>query len=274
MWRLFNLQQIKKILDIIRMKDLKLKDKICSREVVVGSWITIGHPSVVELMCESGVDWLAIDLEHNPIDQETLRNLIITGQSKDVPMFVRVPKNDEVWIKHALDVGADGIIVPMIETYEDAINLVNYSHYPPVGKRGIGLARAQMYGDNFENYLNWCRSNLTVIAQIEHINAINNLDQILSVEGIDGLFIGPYDLSASLGKPGMYDDESVKNALEIFRKKAFSAGVPIGQHVVPLDEWRIQEGTRHGYSFFAYGTDFQFLRKAKEAIKRVKALLE
>ena len=185
-------------------------------------------------------------------------------------MFVRVPKNDEVFIKKALDAGADGLIIPMINSGQDALDAKNYSYYPPIGKRGVGLSRAQGYGNNFDNYIKWSSENLTIIAQIEHIDAINNLEEIVKVKEIDALMIGPYDLSASLGIPGKFDNQVVKDALDTFISKSKKNTTSIGQHIVPLEEWRFREAVEKGYNFIAYGTDFQFLKSSIKNLEDLK----
>ena len=140
--------------------------------MTIGSWITIGHPSVVEIMSNAGFDWLTIDMEHNSIDPLMMQTLIATIQSKDIAALVRVGKNEELAIKHALDAGADGVIIPMMNSENDAINAVNYSKYPPKGNRGVGLSRAQNYGQDFDSYMNWMNENLVIIGQIEHIEEL------------------------------------------------------------------------------------------------------
>jgi 2-dehydro-3-deoxyglucarate aldolase len=215
---------------------------------------------------------LTIDLEHNTINQENLRNLIIAGQAKNIPIFVRVPKNDEVFIKKALDAGADGLIIPMINSRQDALDAKDNSYYPPIGKRGVGLSRAQGYRNNFDNYIKWSSENLTIIAQIEHIDAINNLEEIVEVKEIDGLMIGPYDLSASIGIPGNFDNQVVKDALDTFISKSKKNTTSIGQHIVPLEEWRFREAVEKGYNFIAYGTDFQFLKSSIKNLEDLKKI--
>ncbi|MFT4683499.1 MAG: 2-dehydro-3-deoxyglucarate aldolase [Flavobacteriales bacterium] len=213
---------------------------------------------------------MTIDLEHNTINQENLRNLIIAGQAKNIPIFVRVPKNDEVFIKKALDAGADGLIIPMINSRQDALDAKDNSYYPPIGKRGVGLSRAQGYRNNFDNYIKWSSENLTIIAQIEHIDAINNLEEIVEVKEIDGLMIGPYDLSASIGIPGNFDNQVVKDALDTFISKSKKNTTSIGQHIVPLEEWRFREAVEKGYNFIVYGTDFQFLKSSIKNLEDLK----
>lgn len=236
-----------------------LRKRIRNGELSVGSWITIGHPNVAEILANAGFDWLVIDIEHNPIDISMTQTLITAIQSKGVTAFVRVSKNEEVVIKHVLDAGADGIIVPMICSKEDAIQAVNYAKYPPIGKRGVGLARAQQYGANFEKYKKWVAEDLIVIAQIEHVDGVNNLEEIIRVDGIDGTIIGPYDLSGSLGVPGEFDNPEVKLALDKYTDICKKHNFPMGFHVVNTDADVIQGKIDEGYRFVAYGTDFLFM---------------
>lgn len=236
-----------------------LRKRIKAGELTLGSWITIGHPNVAEILANAGFDWLVIDIEHNPIDISMVQTLITTIQSKGVAAFVRVSKNEEAVIKHVLDAGADGIIVPMICSKEDAAQAVNYAKYPPIGKRGVGLARAQQYGTGFDIYKKWVAEDLVVIAQIEHIDGIENLEEIISVDGIDGTIIGPYDLSGSMGMPGEFEKPVVKEALKKYIDICKAQSFPMGFHVVNTDPAKIQEKIDEGYSFIAYGTDFLFM---------------
>lgn len=248
-----------------------LRNRIKAGELTLGSWITIGHPNVAEILSNAGFDWLVIDIEHNPIDISMVQTLITTIQSKGVAALVRVSKNEEVVIKHVLDAGADGIIVPMICSKEDAIQAVDYAKYPPIGKRGVGLARAQQYGTGFESYKKWVAEDLVVIAQIEHIDGINNLEEIISVDGIDGSIIGPYDLSGSMGMPGEFEKPVVKEALKRYIDICQKHGFPMGFHVVNTDPAKIQEKIDEGYRFIAYGTDFLFMGDlARDGIKTIK----
>lgn len=241
------------------MLDKTLRKRIKTGELTLGSWITIGHPNVAEILANAGFDWLVIDIEHNPIDISVVQTLITTIQSKGVAAFVRVSKNEEVVIKHVLDAGADGIIVPMICSKNDAIQAVNYAKYPPKGKRGVGLARAQQYGRQFDEYKRWVDENLVVIAQIEHIDGINNLEEIISVDGIDGTIIGPYDLSGSMGMPGEFERPIVIDALKKYIDVCKAHKFPMGFHVVNTNPAKIQEKINDGYTFVAYGTDFLFM---------------
>ena len=148
---------------------------------LIGSWITINNPAIAEIMADAGFDWLCIDLEHTVIDYFETQQLIIAIQSKGLKAFVRVGENQPLIIKRVLDAGADGIIVPSVNTAEDAKMAVNAVKYPPLGTRGMGLARAQGYGFNFENYRDNISNNTKLIVQIEHINALSELESIIQI---------------------------------------------------------------------------------------------
>jgi 2-dehydro-3-deoxyglucarate aldolase len=227
----------------------------------LGSWITIGHPSIAEVMADAGFDWLCIDLEHSVTDYFEAQQLIMAIQSKGIKAFVRVGENNNRIIKRILDAGADGIIVPSVNSAADALKAVNAVRYPPLGNRGVGLARAQSYGFGFENYRDVIAKQIMIIAQIEHINAINELDAIIQTEGIDGTFIGPYDLSGSMGKPGEYEDDDVKAALIKYEKISAKYDKLIGFHVVPPDYKLVLEKREKGYNFIAFSFDAFFLGK-------------
>ena len=181
-----------------------------NKNVRIGSWITLNHFSIAEILADAGFDWLCVDMEHSVIDYYEMEQLIATIEAKHCTPYVRVGENNPRIIKRALDAGAVGIIVPMVNSKVDAEKAVNAVKYPPLGTRGVGLARAQKYGFGFEEYVQHINSTTKVIVQIEHIDGINNLVEILSVDGVDGSIIGPYDLSGSMGKPGKYDDSDVQ----------------------------------------------------------------
>lgn len=251
-----------------------LKHKLKNRELSIGSWLTIPNQAVIEILSTAGFEWLAIDMEHSPISIETIMNLIGHIQGNGMQALVRVSKNEEVPIKRVLDAGADGVIVPMIKNKEEAIAAVNYVKYPPIGKRGVGLNRAQKYGTAFGTYQEWVEDSAVVIAQIEHIDAVNNLEEIFSVPGIDGIIVGPYDLSASMGYPGEYDRQDVKEALEKVDTIAKKLSKPLGFHVIDSDHSKTVEKINKGYSFLAFSIDFFFLGdKARQEMDLLKKKL-
>lgn len=248
-----------------------LKEKLKSNELTIGSWVTIGHQSIVEIMASAGFGWLTVDMEHSVIDLQLAQHLIGHIQANNMQALVRVSKNEEVIIKRIMDAGADGIIVPMINSKQDAEQAVNYVYYPPVGKRGVGLARAQQYGIGFDNYKKWLKEKAVVIAQIEHIDAVTNIEEIINVKGIDGIMIGPYDLSGSMGMPGEYDKKEVKQAIARVEKACKKHKKPLGFHVIQPDYKKLKEKIAAGYTFLAFSLDFYFLgNKAREEMGKLK----
>jgi 2-dehydro-3-deoxyglucarate aldolase len=239
--------------------DWSLKKKLANNELTIGSWLTIPHQSVVEILATAGFEWLTLDLEHAAIDISQAMNLIALIQGKGMKALVRVSKNEEVIIKRMMDAGADGVIVPTVRNEEEAKQAVGFVKYPPKGKRGVGLNRAQNYGIGFEAYKTWLDEEAVIIAQIEHIDSVHNLESILNVDGIDGIIIGPYDLSASMGMPGNYDHPDVKAALEKVIATAKRMNRSFGFHVIDSNHAKMLEKITEGYRFLAFSLDFFFL---------------
>jgi 2-dehydro-3-deoxyglucarate aldolase len=240
----------------------KLKTIIRNNQLTFGSWITLGHTSIPEIMARAGFDWLVIDIEHSVIDIQKVQELIQIIDLKGVTPLVRLTSNDSALIKRVMDAGAYGVVVPMVKTKEDALNAVNAVKYPPIGTRSVGLARAQGYGKAFDEYKSWINKDSIIIIQLEHIDAVKNLEEIFSIEEIDGYIIGPYDLSASLGIPGDLNNEKVieieKIALETSEKYNKISGI----HVVEPDEELTLEKISLGYKFIAASVDFLYLGNA------------
>ncbi len=228
-------------------------------QITIGSWITLNHPSIAEIMADAGFDWLCIDMEHSVTDYYEAQQLILAIQSKGIKAFVRVGENNMRIIKRVLDAGADGIIVPSVNSAVEAKRAVDSLKYPPLGKRGVGLARAQSYGFGFDAYRDGKAKNIQLIVQIEHINAIKELDEILQTEGVDGTFIGPYDLSGSMGLPGEWDESEVVEALNIYEQTVKKYNKLIGFHVIQPNFSLVQEKMKKGYNFIAFSLDVLFL---------------
>ena len=252
------------------MRDSILKTKLRENRLTIGTWITIPHAAVVEILATAGFEWMVVDMEHSSIDFKDCEMLVRTIQSCGLEALVRVSKNDEVYIKRSMDIGANGVIVPMVNSKEDALRAREYLYYPPYGKRGVGLYRAQNYGIEFEKYKNWLGDNAVLICQIEHIKAVENIDEILGVDGVDGIIIGPYDLSGSMGYPGDYERDEVKRALERVKNVCFKANKPLGFHVIPSRAEALNEKIKQGYTFLAFSLDFYFLGdRARDEMLRV-----
>jgi 2-dehydro-3-deoxyglucarate aldolase len=249
---------------------MSLKQKLKNNELTIGSWIMMGNTMSVEVMALAGFEWLVVDIEHTSINLETVESLITTIQENNMKALVRVSKNEEVVIKKVLDMGADGIVVPMVSSKEDAVQAVEYAKYPPVGKRGVGLYRASGYGTKFQEYKKWVNDELVIIAQIEHIDAVENIEEIIKVDGIDGTIIGPYDLSGSMGYPGEFERDDVKEAVEKVLKVCKKNNTPSGFHVVDTEPEKLKSKIDQGCTFLAYGIDYFFMRDA--AINGMKKL--
>ena len=243
------------------------------KKATIGSWITLNNPSIAEIMADSGFDWLCVDMEHSVTDYFEAQQLIAIIQSKGKKAYVRVGENNNRIIKRVLDAGADGIIVPMVKTKEDAIRIINSVKYPPLGNRGVGLARAQNYGFGFDNYKDNIANDIKIIVQIEHFEAVNNLEDILSLDHIDGSFIGPYDLSGSMGKPGRYNDTDVKDVIKKYEITAKKYNKLIGYHVIEPDYKLVEEKIKSGFNFIAFSLDTYFLGSIiRNQLKQIKKI--
>ena len=250
-----------------------LKSRLKNRELTVGSWIQIGNADVAEIMAKAGFDWLVVDMEHSAISISEAQLLIqIIDLSGCVPL-VRLSNNDPTLIKRVMDAGSHGIIVPNVNSADEAAAAVKATQYPPNGMRGVGLWRAQGYGFNFDEYKKWQATESVVIVQIEHIDGVNNLEAILSIDGVDGFIIGPYDLSASLGIPGEFEHPEFKKALETVLEVSKKMGALMGTHVVQPDTTVIKEKIEAGYRFIAYSIDTLFLgQSCRDGLKKINDL--
>jgi len=265
------LDQNKLTKDQMYQTNNNLKQDLQDLKLTIGSWINIGNPYIAEIMAKAGFDWLTIDMEHSVITLAEAQQLIqVIDLAGSVPL-VRVGENNPNLIKRVMDAGAYGVIVPMVNTKDDAERAVRAVKYPPVGTRGVGLARAQGYGLDFEKYKEWASKNSIVIVQIEHIEAVNNLEEILKVKGVDGSIIGPYDLSGSMGSPGEYNRPEVKEKIEKYSKVCRELGKPAGFHSVPPEAEQVKEKIEQGFKFIAFCLDTLFLgEKIKNELKKLK----
>ena len=238
---------------------MQLRQRLVQREQTVGSWITIGSSVVAEIMARAGFDWLVVDMEHSAITLDIAQDLIRVIDLCGVPPLVRVGHNQPNLIKRVMDAGAHGVIVPMVNTREEAEQAVRSVKYPPMGFRGVGLARAQKYGRDFEGYRRWNQEHSVIIVQVEHILAVENLEEILNVPGVDGFIVGPYDLSGSLGVPGQFDHPDVLEALQRIKDVAAEKNALAGFHVIQPEPAAFEQKKSEGYHFIAFSLDILFL---------------
>ena len=225
-------------------------------EILIGTMITLPSPEIAEILADAGFDWLFVDLEHTPMAPYDAQ-AILQAVANRADCILRVPLNDEIWIKKALDTGAAGVMVPLVNSVKDAQRAVRYCKYPPMGSRSVGISRAHGYGSKLQDYLEKANLETSLIAQIEHIDAVKNIKEIISIEGIDALLVGPYDLSASMGHMGQVDHPEVQAAISSVRQACQKAGMPLGIFAAMVERAKIY--LDEGYRLIAVGSDTMML---------------
>jgi len=243
----------------------KIKTRFQEGSVSIGTWLTMAHLSVAEILADAGYDWVMIETEHTAIDVSEVMGLIMAVAGRGCIPLVRLAGIDPIQAKAVLDAGAAGVMIPMVNSRADAEAAVKAVKYPPIGERGAcGAQRGQGYGFGYESYVDHVQDvneNSLLMIQIEHINAVKAIDDILSVPGIDGTFIGPYDLSMSMGLPGQLDHEEVQSAKRRVLKATRAKGLAAGIHIVHpgTADAEFKSHISLGYQFIALGTDILFL---------------
>lgn len=235
------------------------KDKFKKQRVVLGTWMQIPSGSICEIAAKQGLDWLAVDMEHTEIGFETLADMFRGLKGSKTAPFVRVTRNNALEIRRSLDIGAEGVIVPLIDTADEAKAAVSYAKYPPKGIRGHAFCRANDWGEGFSEYAKTANDRLCVFVMIESKRAVENIDEILKVDGLDGVFIGPYDMSASYGVPGNVSDALVVNGCNAVLEACKRHGKIPGIHIVNPDPEMIDNHIKKGFQFIAVGIDTLFL---------------
>jgi 2-dehydro-3-deoxyglucarate aldolase len=232
----------------------KIRQKLKQGKPSVGSWMHIAHASVAEIMGAAGYDWVAVDMEHGSVDISELPDLFRALELNSTLPLVRLGQGDPKECKQALDAGAGGVIVPMVETAEQLISVRNACCWPPAGNRGVGFSRANLFGKNFETYRIEAQAPI-LVAMIENFRAIENLEAILRVEGLDAILIGPYDLSASLNKTGKFKDKTYKSNVKKVCKLCRQRKIPFGVHVIDPDSKIVYQQIEKGYQFIPFSID-------------------
>jgi len=241
-----------------------LRQRLRAGESVLGSWINSGSPMVAELMAASGFDFLCVDAEHSAVDLPQAQGLFqaITSGRRECAALVRLHGVDYAFVKRYLDAGADGVIAPLVRTQAEAEQLVQACKYPPQGLRGLGFCRANDYGQRIDDEFARANDHVFVAVQIEHIAAVANIDAILGVPGIDAAFIGPYDLSASMGIAGQFSHPDYVAALATIQAACRRHGTVSGIHVVSVDPTEAKARLAEGYQLVAYSLDITMISTA------------
>lgn len=226
---------------------------------VFGGWTLTGHPAVAEIMAGSGFDFITVDLEHSDIALGEVHRCVLAAKGTGCEVLARLPACDPVMAKRALDLGAAGIIVPSVNSAEEATRSVAMALFPPEGVRGASLCRATGYGRRFDEYYRGHNRRVAVVVMLEHKDAARDADAILATPGISAALIGPYDLSASMGLAGQLDHPEVVAAQRAILGACRRRGVPAGIHEVSGDPEEIGRRIEEGYLFIACGIDTLFL---------------
>jgi len=249
----------------------KFRNSLLNRKMLLGSWIQSSDPLSAEILADVGFSWLAVDLEHSGIDTPQLMQLLRGMHGRGVVPLARVRENDALAIRQALDVGAGGVIVPLVHSAAEAERAVAAAKYPPAGIRGFCYSRMNGWGGDFDSYAASANEDVSVIVMIESRQAVEEIDGILAVPGVDAVFIGPYDMSGSYGVPGRIQHPIVEDACLKVLERCQRAGKAAGLHVVKAGASEIASAVARGYSFLALGADIVFLRKAAlEAMEAAK----
>ncbi len=235
----------------------RMKAKLAAGEVCLGCTLTINSPVIAEIMSHIGLDWLWLEMEHTSLTLENVLTMQQATNGADISTIVRVPWNDKTMIKRALDTGPDAIIIPLVNSKEEAEYAVNAMKYPPVGERGAGLSRAQAYGMAMGPYLETANEEVMTILMIEHQDAVNNIDEILAVDGVDSIMIGALDLSGSMGILGQTSDERVESATQKVLQACKNAGKPAG--IISIGADAANERIAQGFTNLIIGIDVLYL---------------
>lgn len=241
----------------------QFRTRLVNGDLLIGTVVTLGCPEVAEVLAGAGFDWLFIDAEHSPLEARDMQSLL-QGAGPKTPCVVRLPSGEQVPIKKALDIGAAGIIAPQVNSAEQAKSVVRFSKYPPLGARGVGIGRAHGYGLGFQEYVDAANENIAVIVQAEHVDAVDNIDAIVSVPGVDGVLVGPYDLSASLGRLGQVDHPEVTGAIDQVTRACREAGVRLGIFGASPDA--VKPYIEQGFTLIAVAGDTLMLGQAAQRV--------
>lgn len=246
---------------------MSLKEKLREREPAVGSWLSFRDPSIAELTAELEFDFVVLDIEHTPNTMESVIEMVrgVDAADSQTESIVRLPWNEPVVVKRVLDTGASGVMAPMIETAEEAAALVEATRYPPDGIRGVAGSRASRYGLEMEEYFREANDEIVTIAQIETETGLDNVEEIAAVSGLDGLFVGPADLSANMGIYGEWESEEFLAAVDHIVETAHAADTAVS--TLALSNADIERWVNRGYDFVMAGTDTSHIAAGSQRAK-------
>lgn len=253
----------------------QIRATIKAGNATIGTWLQLPSPDAAELMSRAGYDWAAIDMEHGSFGPANLPDICRAIECGGAAPFARLPEASKVWIKFALEAGATGLIFPMIESAEQLARAIDLATYPGQDSwrksgetaeayRGVGFCRANQFGKDFAAYREKVAPEIFIVAQIEHIRAVENIDAILGHERLDAIMVGPYDLSGSMGITGQFGHPQFQAAMNRIAAACKEHGAVMGAHVVEPDPAALAAEIKRGSRFIAYGIDSVFLWKAAQ----------
>lgn len=250
-------------------KRARLRERLRRRERLFAGWVSYAHPSITETFARAGFDFMVIDMEHSTISLEQGQRIIAASQSEGVPCLPRPVSHSNDWFKPLLDSGADGMLVQMVNTPEEVEALLGHLKYPPVGRRTYGVNRGQAYGFDFDTYIkNWNETS-SVLLQIESIKAVENIDRLLAFDQVDGVMVGPYDISGSLGVPGQTTHPLVIEASRKVIDACKRFGKSCGTQVSDVSVENTQALFDLGYTYAILGSDLFVLWKWAERMQGI-----
>ena len=246
---------------------------LLDRCVTLGTWIQMPCPVSAEILSNAGFDWIAADMEHTDIDVREFTDLARGMHGRGAVPFARVRTNDLLAIRQVLDMGAQGVLVPLVNSPDEARRAVEAAKYPPLGVRGFCFSRMNNWGVDFDTYIRCANDDVAVVVMIESREAVEAIDDILTVPGVDGIFIGPYDMSGSYGIPGKTTDPVIRKACRSVAEACARAGKSAGQHVVIPSRDGIARALDEGFTFLAVGVDTVFLSQgSRDALSLTRDL--
>lgn len=249
---------------------INFKQRLNQFETLIGIVITLPCSETAEALSKLEFDWFWIDMEHGPLSLETVQ-LIMQATGDRCANLVRVPWNDSIWIKRVLDTGCDGIIVPHVNTPQEVKYALEACLYPPQGSRSIGSGRAQNYGMSSQEYLKTANENIVIVPQIEHIDAVKNIEAIIDVPGVDAILVGPFDLSASMGLTAQVNHPDVQKAIGSVKEACQKKNIPVG--IFTTDSQSAISAKEAGFSLIGVGVDLTYLWKsAKQTVEQINSI--
>jgi 2-keto-3-deoxy-L-rhamnonate aldolase RhmA len=253
----------------------KLRQRLKEGKTCIGFWLGIADPLAVEaLAAEIDVDWAQIDMEHAGTGWQDAKMILLGWKGCTKPLFVRAHSHDRMLLARLLDLGVSGLVIPSVNTPEQAAELVSACRYPPQGTRGFGPRRASNHFTRTEEYLQNANESVFVMVQIEHVRAVENVEAIARTPGLDALFIGPGDLSYSLGVPRQFDHPKTLAAIRKVIKAGRDAGLPIAM-AVDRSAAEVLRWVREGIQMATIGLDWMFMREGlNRRASEVRALIE